>query len=57
MRCGKFLPDVYFHQAVFITSTGAWKLGGFGFAVSTEQASGDSNGLASFHYPVSQILS
>ncbi|CAA7410153.1 unnamed protein product [Spirodela intermedia] len=38
-------------EAVFITSTGAWKLGGFGFAVSIEQASGDSNGLAPFHYP------
>jgi len=41
-------------QTVFITSSGAWKLGGFGFAVSADQA---SNGSTSpFHYPVSNCL-
>ncbi|XP_078428236.1 SCY1-like protein 2 A [Wolffia australiana] len=39
-------------ETVFITVTGAWKLGGFGFAISSEQASGDSNSsVPAFHYP------
>ncbi|KAF5201195.1 kinase-like protein SCY1 [Thalictrum thalictroides] len=37
-------------EAVFITSSGAWKLGGFGFAISADQ-SGDGTGLPPFHYP------
>ncbi|KAK7283822.1 hypothetical protein RIF29_13568 [Crotalaria pallida] len=34
-------------ENVFITLSGAWKLGGFGFAISASQTSGDS---ANFHY-------
>ncbi|KAL2651313.1 hypothetical protein R1flu_019441 [Riccia fluitans] len=37
-------------EAVYITSSGAWKLAGFGFAISSEQSSSDSHDLA-FHYP------
>lgn len=37
-------------ENILLTSSGAWKLGGFGFAISTDQASGDlANGQA-FHY-------
>ncbi|XP_068654052.1 SCY1-like protein 2 A [Aristolochia californica] len=38
-------------ETIFITSSGAWKLGGFGFAISTDQASGDSTAMQPFHYP------
>ncbi|KAG9446597.1 hypothetical protein H6P81_012725 [Aristolochia fimbriata] len=38
-------------ETVFITSSGAWKLGGFGFAIPTDQASGDSSAMQHFHYP------
>jgi len=41
-------------QTVFITSSGAWKLGGFGFAISADQAS--SGSTSPFHYPVSYCL-
>ncbi|WOL03165.1 hypothetical protein Cni_G11885 [Canna indica] len=36
-------------ETVFITLSGAWKLGGFGFAVPLEQATGGST--QPFHYP------
>ncbi|GLT93895.1 hypothetical protein SLE2022_116650 [Rubroshorea leprosula] len=37
-------------ENVLITSNGAWKLGGFGFAIATDHSSGDlANGQA-FHY-------
>ncbi|KAJ0024168.1 hypothetical protein Pint_07044 [Pistacia integerrima] len=35
---------------VLITSSGAWKLGGFGFAITTDQASSDSSNVQAFHY-------
>ncbi|KAK6937961.1 Protein kinase domain [Dillenia turbinata] len=44
------------HQAispevtVLITSRGAWKLGGFGFAVSADRTSGDAAHMHAFHY-------
>eukprot|EP00250_Pteridium_aquilinum_P016453 c23109_g2_i1 orf=408-3092(+) len=39
-------------EAVFITSTGAWKLAGFGFSLSMDQASADGlGGGPAFHYP------
>lgn len=38
-------------ETLFITSTGAWKLGGFGFALSVDQASGGSTSIQAFHYP------
>ncbi|XP_057815335.2 SCY1-like protein 2 B isoform X2 [Cryptomeria japonica] len=38
-------------EAIFITYSGAWKLGGFGFAVATDQVSGDTNVAQPFHYP------
>ncbi|KAA3468436.1 SCY1-like protein 2 isoform X1 [Gossypium australe] len=43
------------HQAispenVLITSSGAWKFGGFGFATSTDKASGDCANVQAFHY-------
>lgn len=45
-RCTSF-------QAVFITSTGAWKLAGFGFCLNMDQASADGlGGGPAFHYPV-----
>ncbi|CAI9757785.1 unnamed protein product [Fraxinus pennsylvanica] len=37
-------------EAVLITSNGAWKLGSFGFAISTNQSSNDSAHVQSFHY-------
>ncbi|XP_010063716.2 SCY1-like protein 2 [Eucalyptus grandis] len=37
-------------ENVLITSSGAWKLGGFGLAISSDQASGDLSSLQSFHY-------
>ncbi|KAK4285019.1 hypothetical protein QN277_001770 [Acacia crassicarpa] len=37
-------------ENILITSSGAWKLGGFGFAVSAAQASGDLTNLQAFHY-------
>ncbi|CAK7328806.1 unnamed protein product [Dovyalis caffra] len=37
-------------ENVLITSSGAWKLGGFGFAISTDQASGDLASSQAFHY-------
>lgn len=39
-------------EAVFITSTGAWKLAGFGFCLNMDQASADGlGGGPAFHYP------
>ncbi|RWW81415.1 hypothetical protein BHE74_00010182, partial [Ensete ventricosum] len=40
-------------QSVFITLSGAWKLGGFGFAISLDQATGGST--QPFHYSVCNI--
>lgn len=40
-------------QTILITSNGAWKLGGFGFAVSTDQSNNDSSSVQAFHYAVS----
>ncbi|KAF9609205.1 hypothetical protein IFM89_014046 [Coptis chinensis] len=37
-------------ETVFITSSGAWKLGGFGFATSADQG-GDLTTVQPFHYP------
>lgn len=37
-------------ENVLITSNGAWKLGGFGFALSTDQAISDSSNVQAFHY-------
>ncbi|XP_072991100.1 SCY1-like protein 2 A [Typha latifolia] len=37
-------------ESVFITSSGAWKLGGFGFAISIDQASGGLSSTQEFHY-------
>lgn len=42
-------------QNVLITSFGAWKLGGFGFAIMTDQAKSDSSNVQAFHYAVSKI--
>lgn len=36
-------------ESVLITATGAWKLGGFGFTITTDQASSGSN-VQAFHY-------
>ncbi|XP_038975484.1 SCY1-like protein 2 [Phoenix dactylifera] len=38
-------------ETVFITASGAWKLGGFGFAVSIDQVSGGLTSMQQFHYP------
>ncbi|KAH7519741.1 hypothetical protein FEM48_Zijuj08G0069400 [Ziziphus jujuba var. spinosa] len=35
---------------VLITSSGAWKLGGFGFAISVDSNSGDMANVQAFHY-------
>jgi hypothetical protein len=43
-------------QNVLITSSGAWKLGGFGFAISTDQTSGDMANVQAFHYAVSKTF-
>ncbi|KAL3845717.1 hypothetical protein ACJIZ3_003120 [Penstemon smallii] len=37
-------------ESILITSNGAWKFGGFGFAISTDQSSSDSAGMQAFHY-------
>ncbi|EOY17147.1 Kinase family protein with ARM repeat domain isoform 2 [Theobroma cacao] len=37
-------------ENILITSSGAWKLGGFGFAISTDQASNDLANVQAFHY-------
>ncbi|XVF37320.1 hypothetical protein REPUB_Repub19eG0135600 [Reevesia pubescens] len=37
-------------ENVLITSSGAWKLGGFGFAIPTDQASSDLANVPAFHY-------
>ncbi|KAK1325199.1 hypothetical protein QJS10_CPA01g02138 [Acorus calamus] len=37
-------------ETVYITASGAWKLGGFGFSISTDQALGDSTSVPPFHY-------
>ncbi|KAF7824946.1 SCY1-like protein 2 [Senna tora] len=37
-------------ENILITTSGAWKLGGFGFAISAAQASGDSANMQPFHY-------
>ncbi|KAH7307548.1 hypothetical protein KP509_22G064800 [Ceratopteris richardii] len=38
-------------EVVFITASGAWKLGGFGFSVNADQATSDLGGGQTFHYP------
>jgi hypothetical protein len=43
-------------KTVFITSSGAWKLSGFGFAIATDQVSGDTSTFQAFHFPVSTFL-
>lgn len=42
-------------QNVLITSNGAWKLAGFGFAIPADQSSGDVASMQAFHYAVSSI--
>ncbi|KAK3161288.1 hypothetical protein QOZ80_1BG0075190 [Eleusine coracana subsp. coracana] len=37
-------------ETVFITSSGSWKLGGFGFAVSADQATRGLTSTQQFHY-------
>lgn len=37
-------------EAVLINSSGAWKLGGFSFAISADQASADLSAVQPFHY-------
>ncbi|KAL0359964.1 UNVERIFIED_CONTAM: SCY1-like protein 2 [Sesamum radiatum] len=37
-------------ESVLITSNGAWKLSGFGFAISTDQSSNDAASMQAFHY-------
>ncbi|CAO2179213.1 unnamed protein product [Urochloa humidicola] len=37
-------------ETVFITSSGSWKLGGFGFALSVDQATGGLTSSQQFHY-------
>lgn len=46
----------YFLQNILITLSGAWKLGGFGFAISAAQTSGDSANLQAFHYAVRETF-
>ncbi|XP_020265026.1 uncharacterized protein LOC109840698 isoform X6 [Asparagus officinalis] len=43
--------DFLHNNAVFRTSTGAWKLGGFGFATSVDQVSTGSTSMQPFNYP------
>lgn len=47
---------LYVLQNVLITSGGAWKLGGFGFAISADQASGGIANVQAFHYAVRETL-
>ncbi|OMO51547.1 hypothetical protein CCACVL1_29723 [Corchorus capsularis] len=37
-------------ENILITSNGAWKLGGFSFAITTDQASSDLANVQAFHY-------
>lgn len=43
----------YALQNVFITLSGAWKLGGFGFAIPASQNHGELSNQQAFHYAVS----
>lgn len=43
----------YALQNVFITMSGAWKLGGFGFAIPASQNPGELPNQQAFHYAVS----
>lgn len=56
-RCRLSISDDKFYllQNILITSNGAWKLGGFGFAISTDQAISDSSNVLAFHYAVSDF--
>ncbi|KAJ7546397.1 hypothetical protein O6H91_08G038400 [Diphasiastrum complanatum] len=36
---------------VFVTSSGAWKLGGFGHAINLDQVGADANSGPAYHYP------
>lgn len=47
---------VYYLQNVLITSSGAWKLGGFGFAVAVDSNTGDMSNVQAFHYAVSETF-
>lgn len=38
-------------KTVFLTTTGGWKFGGFGFAALVDQVAAEE--VSSFHYPVS----
>lgn len=38
-------------ETVYVTAAGAWKLAGFGFSVSTDQAGTDVQSGPAFHYP------
>ncbi|KAJ6851299.1 SCY1-like protein 2 isoform X1 [Iris pallida] len=42
-------------ETVFITAAGAWKLGGFGFAIPVDQASGGLSSTHQFHYPEYEV--
>ena len=55
-KIGELNTIVYIPQNVLITLSGAWKLAGFGFAVSATQTSGDSSNLPPFHYAVSGTI-
>ncbi|GAB4845532.1 SCY1-like protein 2 A [Ancistrocladus abbreviatus] len=37
-------------ESILITASGSWKVGGFGFSISTDQASGDMASAQAFHY-------
>ena len=50
------MPKCLLLQTVVITSSGAWKLSGFGFAISSDQASGDLANVPAFHYAVSELF-
>ncbi|KAL9245150.1 hypothetical protein vseg_018832 [Gypsophila vaccaria] len=37
-------------ESILITASGAWKLGGFGFSISSDQAAGGLSNVQAFHY-------
>ena len=46
-------PFLFCMQTICITSSGAWKLGGFGFSIVLDQNAVDSQSTGpAFHYPV-----
>lgn len=52
----EFIVWKHYLQNVLITSSGAWKLAGFGFATSADSSTGEMANVQAFHYAVREIF-